>query len=73
MDPHIPIIPIMEKNMEHEMEIGAIKELYRHPGMQRVPILGPTVCKYYLHPAIRIPRDLETLNPKSCKALKCNP
>ena len=71
MDPNIPILPIMEnqlqKKMEHKMETGVIKELFKHPGMQRLHLLGPNVCKYDLHRAFWIPMDPETPNPKACK------
>ena len=48
----------MEKKMENEMETGVIKGLYRDPSIQIIPTLGPKVCKYYLHWAIWIPREI---------------
>ena len=47
----------MEKNMENEMESGVIRGLYRDPSIQIIPILGPKVCRSYLHWAIWIPRE----------------
>ena len=44
----------MEKEMEHEMEAGAIKGCNRDPSIQRLPRLGPKVYVYYLHWAIWI-------------------
>ena len=42
----------MKGNMEHDMESGVMKELYRDPSMQTIPTLGPRVYKYSLHWAI---------------------
>ena len=39
----------MEKNMDNEMETGAIKGLYRDPSIQVILTLGAKVCKYFLH------------------------
>ena len=37
----------MEKKMDHEMESGVIKWLFRDPSIQIIPTLGPKVCKNY--------------------------
>ena len=44
----------MEKKMENDMESEVIKGLSRDPSIQKIPTLGPKVCKYDLHWAIRI-------------------
>ena len=47
----------MEKRIENETETGVMRGVrYRVQHTQIVPTLGPTVCKYYLHWAIWIPR-----------------
>ena len=49
----------MEKKMENEMEAGVIWRLYRDRSIQIIPTLGPKVCKYDLHWAIWIPREMD--------------
>ena len=46
----------MEKNMQHEMETGVIKGIYKVSSSQKIPTLGPEVYTYYLDWAIWILR-----------------
>ena len=45
MDPSTQIIPVMEnqmeKNMENEMEPRVIRGLFRDPSIQIIPTIGP--------------------------------
>ena len=63
-DPSIQIIPVMENQMEHDMETAAINGICKGLSIQILPKSGHQVCKHYLHWAIVIPRKC----PEKCSA-----
>ena len=66
MDPNLQLIPTMEnqmeKNIEHAMETGVIKELCRDPSIQMIATLGPKVCRYFLTLGSMDPRGYKSRN-----------